>query len=109
MLNHIQSEYAEYIVAKKPIRINEALYDADRCRRKGEGMIYYYARRRTRFNKLQAEGEAIPDDIKGCLLYRVSNFPDKARKLIEIWTDGDYEWEDVKKNQRRLERPILDN
>ena len=60
----IKSEYSEYIVKKKNLRLEEALYDTDRLRKNGEGLVQYIARRKDRFNKLQKEGWTIPDDIK---------------------------------------------
>ena len=53
VLDYIKAEYSEYIVSKKPLRVEEAFYDHDRCRKKGEGLIPYIARRKDRFNKLQ--------------------------------------------------------
>ena len=53
---YIKEEYSEYIVSKKPLRVEEAFYDPERCRKKGEGLISYISRRKDRFNKLQKEG-----------------------------------------------------
>ena len=89
--NYIEKEYSEYIVSKKPLRVEEAFYDPDRCRKKGEGFISYIARRKDRFNKLQKEGWQVPDDVKGYLLYRDAHLPDKAKELIEMWTGGEYD------------------
>ena len=33
-LKYIKAEYSEYIVCKKPLRIEEAFYDPERCRKK---------------------------------------------------------------------------
>ena len=67
-LKYIKAEYSEYIVCKKPLRIEEAFYDPERCRKKNEGLISYIARRKDRFNKLGKEGWVIPDEVKGYLL-----------------------------------------
>ena len=103
---YIKGEYSEYIVCKKPLRIEEAFYDPERCRKKGEGIISYISRRKDRFNKLQKEGWTIPEDVKGYLLYRDAHLPDKCRELIELWTAGSYDWTLMQQNLKKLERPV---
>ena len=71
--DYIKGEYSEYIVCKKPLRIEEAFYDPERCRKKAEGLISYISRRKDRFNKLHKEGWTIPDDVK-----RLSVIPRRA-------------------------------
>ena len=105
-LEYIKGEYSEYIVDKKPLRIEEAFYDPERCRKKSEGLISYIARRKDRFNKLGKEGWSIPDEVKGYLLYRDAHLPDKCRELIELWTEGSYDWTEMQKHLKKLERPI---
>ena len=51
----IKEEYAEYMVCKKPQRLEEALYHPDRVRQRSEGMISYCSRRKDRFRKLEKE------------------------------------------------------
>jgi hypothetical protein len=51
-LEYIKKQYSEFIVAKKPVRIEEAFYDADRCRRRGEGLLTYITRRKRAFHKV---------------------------------------------------------
>ena len=104
--DYIKGEYSEYIVSKKPLRIEEAFYDPDRCRKKGEGLISYIARRKDRFNKLKKEGWEIPEDVKGYLLYRDAHIPDKCRELIELWTGGEYDWTEMQTHLKKLERPV---
>ena len=100
----IKREYSEFIVKKKNLRLEEALYDTDRLRKNGEGLVNYIARRKDRFNKLQKEGWTIPDDVKGYLLYRDAHLPEKARELIEMWTKGEYDWENMQVHMKALER-----
>ena len=102
----IKDEYSEFIVKKKNLRLEEALYDTDRLRKNGEGLVQYIARRKDRFNKLQKEGWTIPDDVKGYLLYRDAHLPDRARELIELWTHGSYDWELMQQTLKKLERPV---
>ena len=104
--DYVKSEYSEYIISKKPLRIEEAFYDNERCRKKGEGMITYISRRKDRFNKLHKEGWTIPEDVKGYLLYRDAHLPDKSKELIELWTGGSYDWTVMQQNMKKLERPI---
>ena len=52
----IEAEYSEFKIVKKPIRIEEALYDNDRCRKKNEDILSYITRRKTRFAELMKEG-----------------------------------------------------
>ena len=42
----IEAEYSEFKIVKKPIRIEEALYDNDRCRKKNEDILSYITRRK---------------------------------------------------------------
>ena len=55
--DYIKGEYSEYIVCKKPLRIEEAFYDPERCRKKGEGIrpesIRLYQRRVLGVHRLQ--------------------------------------------------------
>ena len=88
------------------MRIEEAFYDPERCRKKGEGLISYISRRKDRFNKLHKEGWTIPEDVKGYLLYRDAHLPDKCRELIELWTGGAYDWTQMQLNLKKLERPV---
>ena len=81
IIKMIKSEYAEYLVAKKPVRFEEAFYDEKWCRERGERMIAYCSRRRTRFAKLKKEGWSVPDDLKGYMLYRDANL----LKKLENW------------------------
>ena len=104
--NFIKEEYAEYMVSKKPQRLEEALYNPDRVRQRNEGMISYCSRRKDRFRKLEKEGWNIPSDLRGYLLYRDANLSDKCRELIEMWTDGEYEWEKMQTCLKKLERPV---
>ena len=53
--DYIEAEYSQFIVSKKTLRIEEAFYDSDRCRKKGEGLVTYISRRKDRFHKLQKE------------------------------------------------------
>ena len=102
----VKGEYSEYIVSKKPLRVEEAFYDPERCRKKGEGFISYISRRKDRFNKLQKEGWKIPEDVKGYLLYRDAHLSDKCRDLIDLWTGGEYDWTDMQTQLKKLERPV---
>ena len=66
VLDYILAEYQEFVDQYKlPTRIEECLYESDRYRKKGESMITYIARRRTRFEKLKKEGWDIPEKQKG--------------------------------------------
>ena len=91
---------------KKTLRLEEAFYDTDRLRKKGEGLVSYIARRKDRFNKLKKEGWTIPDDVKGYLLYRDAHLPEKCRELIELWTGGEYDWEEMQRWMKKLERTV---
>ena len=106
VFDFVKSEYSEYMVCKKPLRIEEVFYDPERCRKKGEGMVSYISRRKDRFNKLGKEGWTIPDDVKGYLLYRDAHLVDKCRELIEMWSEGDYAWTRMQQLLKKLERPI---
>ena len=107
VLEYITAQYQEFVNQyKMPTRIEECFYESDRYRKKGESMVTYIARRRTRFEKLKKEGWQIPEKEKGYFLYRDANLPDKARELIEIWSNGVYDWESMSGYLRKLERPV---
>ena len=56
--------------------------------------------------KLAKEGWEVPSLAKGYILLKDAHLPDKARDLIEMWSGGVYEYADMQKWLKRLERPI---
>jgi hypothetical protein len=103
---HIQSSFAEYAEKKLPQSIENCLFDKDVSRRRQEGMLQYCIRRDKLFKALAKEGWDIPADAKGYLLLRDAHLPEKARDLIEMWSEGDYEDPKMQKHFKKLERPV---
>ena len=68
-------------------------------------MLQYVLRRDKLFKKLGKEGWTIPPEVKAYILFRDAHLPDKARDLIEMWTGGVYEYAEMQKYFKRLERP----
>ena len=62
---HVQAAYREYTEKKLPQAIEQAIFDKDTPRRKGEGMLQYCTRREQLFKKLKKEGCDLPDTAKG--------------------------------------------
>ena len=89
---HIQTSFAEYAEKKLPQSIENCIYDKNVARRRGEGMLQYCIRRDKLFKSLAKEGWSIPDEAKGYILLRDAILPEKARDLIEMWSEGDYEY-----------------
>ena len=54
----IRSAYSEFMVDKKPRRIEEALYDKRRFREPQESMVHYVHRRKELFLKLENHRQA---------------------------------------------------
>ena len=106
VLKHIQSAYAEYLEKKLPQAIEACFYDSNISRRKGESMLAYVMRRDTLFKKLAKEGWTVPDEAKAYLLLRDAHLPDKAKELIEMWTNGAYRYSEMQKLLKKLERPV---
>ena len=40
------------------------------------------------------------------MLYRDANLPEKARELVELWSKGVYDWDEMQQWLKHLERPI---
>ena len=76
-------------------------------RRRGEGMLQYCIRPDKLFKSLTKEGWDIPPAAKGYILFRDAHIPENARGLIEMWSGGDYEYPDMQRFLKKLERPIL--
>ena len=69
VMDHILAEYQQFADQYKlPTRIEECLYESDRYRKKGESMVTYIARRRTRFDKLKKGRLGDPRKRKRVLL-----------------------------------------
>ena len=102
----ISSEYAEYLIKKLPAAIEAGLYDSNVARHRNESMLQYCQRRNTLFKKLDKEGWVIPPKVKAYILLRDARLPDKARDLIEMWTQGEYDYEPMVKYLKKLERPV---
>ena len=71
-------------------------------------MLQYCIRRDKLFKQLTKEGWEIPSIAKGYVLLsrRDAHFPEKARDFIEMWCFGNYEYADMQKYLKRLERPV---
>ena len=50
-------------------------------------MLQYCIRRDKLFKSLAKEGWSIPDEAKGYILLRDAILPEKARDLIEMWSE----------------------
>mgnify|MGYP003323956860 CR=1 FL=1 len=106
VLKHIQQSYFEYLEKKLPQTIEAGIYDKNVSRRRCKGMLPYCTRRDTHFKKLAKEGWEIPSLAKGYVLMRDAHLNDKARDLIEMWSEGIYEYKDMQQWLKRLERPV---
>ena len=91
---------------KLPQAIESGIYDKDLVRRRNEGMLQYTIRRDKLFKQLTKEGWEVPSLAKGYILLRDAHLPEKARDLIEMWTSGVYEYAEIQKYLKRLERPV---
>ena len=78
----------------------------EHIQKRNEGMLQYCIRRDKLFKQLTKEGWEIPSMAKGYILLRDAHLPEKARDLIEMWTSGNYEYAEMQKYLKRLERPV---
>ena len=106
VLKHIQKAYAEYLEKKLPQAIEACLYDSSIHRKKGEGMLSYVMRRDKLFKLLAKEGWDIPNAARAYLLRRDAHLPDKASELIEMWSAGRYDYDEMVTLLKKLERPV---
>ena len=97
VLTLVKEAFSEFLDSKLPQRIEESFYNNDRFRKRDESMITYIARRKDRFKKLQKEGFELPDKAKAYLLYRDATLPERSRELVEMWTQGEYDYEPMQK------------
>ena len=105
VLKHIIHSYSEFVEKKLPAAIESCFFDKDLPRSRNEHMLQYVLRRDKLFKKLSKEGWTIPEEVKAYILLRDAHLPDKARDLIEMWTGGVYEYAEMQKYLKRLERP----
>ena len=70
-------------------------------------MLQSCIRRDKLFNQLAKAGLDIPSTANGYILLRDVHLPETARDLIEMWTSGNYEYAEMQKYFKRLERPVL--
>ena len=107
VFKHVQRSYEEYVDRKLPKALERALFDTqDSQRRKGESMIQYCVRKSTLFKELDRAKCVLPDNAKAYILLRDAKLNDKARDTIETWTKGEYQYLDMQKQLKKLERPV---
>ena len=55
---------------------------------------------------MKKEGWEVPPVPRGYITLRDARLSDQARDLFEMWTRGDYEYDLVVENLKKLERPV---
>ena len=70
-------------------------------------MLQYISRKKTLLNDLRkAMGSDLPSDFKGYMLLRDCKLPEKAWDTIDTWTHGEYDYDLISTNLRKLDRPV---
>ena len=104
--DHIEETFEDFKVKKLPQAMDELLFLESSRRHKGESMLDYTQRKKTLFQDLDKAKCVLPSLAKGYILLKDAKLSDKARDVFEGWTEGEYEYDKVFKNLRKLERPI---
>ena len=106
VFDHIKESFAEYLERKLPKAIEKALFVSE-CQRHGnETMVQYISRKKVLFNELEKAKCPLPSNAKGYLLLRDAKISERAWDMIDTWTRGTYEFNDILEALRKLERPV---
>ena len=73
-------------------------------RGRDEGLLQYIVAQEQLFSELKREGVALPDEVKGYVLFRFARLSEAQEDMIKSWTSGSYGYQDIVKNLRKLEK-----
>jgi hypothetical protein len=105
VFQHIQKTYQDYIHKKLPKAMERALFDDKGTRQRDESMFQYTSKKRTLLNELAKADCELPSRAKGYLTLRGAKLNDRAWVMMETWLRGNYDFDEVVDNLKKLERP----